>query len=104
MVEKIDEDTADCLQFVVFEGASCEDSSSSFNLGQLTKRIHDESDEFDEKTHYKPVHTSMTADAISFGVANRVHIHLKPMCGIVVVAVVVVVVVVVVATCWGRVR
>ena len=48
-VEKIDEDTVDCPRFVAFKGASREDSSSSFNLGQLTKRIHGESDEFDEE-------------------------------------------------------
>ena len=46
---KIDEDTVDCPRFVAFKGASREDSSSSFNLGQLTKRIHGESDEFDEE-------------------------------------------------------
>ena len=48
-VGKIDEDTVDCLRFVAFEGASSEDSSSSFNLEQLTKRIHVESDIFDEE-------------------------------------------------------
>ena len=47
--EKIDEDTVNCPRFVAFKGASREDSSSSFNLGQLTKRIHGESDEFDEE-------------------------------------------------------
>ena len=36
---KIDEDTVDCPRFVAFKGASREHSSSSFNLGQLTKRI-----------------------------------------------------------------
>ena len=46
---KIDEETVDCPRFVAFKGASREDSSSSFNLGQLTKRIHGESDEFDEE-------------------------------------------------------
>ena len=46
---KTDGDTIDCPRFVAFEGASCEDSSSTFNLGQLTKRIHVESDEFDEE-------------------------------------------------------
>ena len=46
---KIDEDTVDCPRFVAFKGASREDSSSSFNLGQLTKRIHGESDEFVEE-------------------------------------------------------
>ena len=46
---KIDKDTVDCPRFVAFKGASREDSSSSFNLGQLTKRIHGESDEFDEE-------------------------------------------------------
>ena len=48
-VGKIDEDTVDCPQFVAFKGASREDSSSNCNLGQLTKRIHGESDEFDEE-------------------------------------------------------
>ena len=48
-VGKIDEDTVDCPRFAAFKGASREDSSSSFNLGQLTKRIHGESDEFDEE-------------------------------------------------------
>ena len=48
-VENIDEDTVDCPRFVAFKGASREDSSSGFNLGQLTKRIHGESDEFDEE-------------------------------------------------------
>ena len=46
---KIDEDTVDCPRCVAFKGASREHSSSSFNLGQLTKRIHGESDEFDEE-------------------------------------------------------
>ena len=46
---KIDEDTVDCPRFVAFNGASREDSSSSFNLGQLTKRIHGESDKFGEE-------------------------------------------------------
>ena len=46
---KIDEDTVDCPRFVAFKGASREHSSSSVNLGQLTKRIHGESDEFDEE-------------------------------------------------------
>ena len=48
-VGKIDEDTVDCPRFVAFKGALREDSSSSFNLGQLTKIIHGESDEFDEE-------------------------------------------------------
>ena len=48
-VGKIDEDTVDCPRFVAFKGASREDSPSSFNLGQLTKRIHGESDQFDEE-------------------------------------------------------
>ena len=43
------EDIVDCPRFVAFEGASREDSSSSFNVGQLTKRIHSESNEFDEE-------------------------------------------------------
>ena len=46
---KIDEDTVDCPRLVAFKGASREDSSSSFNLGQLTKRIHGESDKFGEE-------------------------------------------------------
>ena len=46
---KIDEDTVDCPRFVAFKGASREHSSSSFNLGQLTKRIHGKSNEFDEE-------------------------------------------------------
>ena len=37
-VKKIDEDTVKCPWFASFEGASREDSSSSFNLGQLAKR------------------------------------------------------------------
>ena len=48
-VGKIDEDTRDCPRFVAFGGASPEDSTSSFNRGQLTKRIHGESDGFDEE-------------------------------------------------------
>ena len=48
-VGKTDEDTVDCPLFVAFEGASRKDSSSNYNLGQLTKRIHCESDEFDEE-------------------------------------------------------
>ena len=46
---KIDEDTVDCPRFVAFKGASREDSSSRFNLGQLTKRIHGESEKFGEE-------------------------------------------------------
>ena len=49
MLGKIDEDTVDCRQLVAFKGASHEDRSSTFNLGQLTKRIDRESDEFDEE-------------------------------------------------------
>ena len=82
---KIDEDTVDCPRFVAFKGASREHSSSSFNLGQLTKRIHGESDEFDEEEarQAQPQRSTKTG-AILFGVANWVHIHLKPtsMCGI----------------------
>ena len=48
-VGKIDEDTVDSPRFVAFKGAFSEDSSSGFNLGQLTKVIHGESDEFDEE-------------------------------------------------------
>ena len=50
-VGNIDEDhsTVDSPQFAEFKGASREDSTSSFNLGELTKRIHGESDEFDEE-------------------------------------------------------
>ena len=47
-VGKIDEDTVDCLLFVAFEGVSREDSSSSYNVGQLKKRIHGESDDEEE--------------------------------------------------------
>ena len=43
---KIDVDTVNCPRFVAFKGALRENSSSSFNLGQLTKRIHGESDKF----------------------------------------------------------
>ena len=46
---KIEEDTVDCPQFIAFKCASREDRSSNFNLGQLVKRIHNESDELDEK-------------------------------------------------------
>ena len=82
---KIDEDTVDCPRFVAFKGASDEDSSSSFYLGQLTKRIHGESDEFDEEEARQAQRKDRTkTGAILFGVANWVHIHLKPtsMCGI----------------------
>ena len=48
-VGKTDESTVNCPRFIAFEGASREDSSSSFNQGQLTKRTHGESDEFDEE-------------------------------------------------------
>ena len=48
-VGKSDEDTVDCPRFVAFKGASREDSSSSFYLGQLTKIIHSESDDFGEE-------------------------------------------------------
>ena len=48
-VGKIDEDTVNSLRFVAFKGASSKDSSSSFNLGQPRKRIHGESDKFDEE-------------------------------------------------------
>ena len=48
-VEKIGEDTVSCPRFVAYEGALREDSSSSFNLGQMAKRIHGESDEPDEE-------------------------------------------------------
>ena len=43
------EDTVDFPQFVTFEGASRKDCSSSFNLRQVTKRFHIESNEFDEE-------------------------------------------------------
>ena len=46
-VGKIDEDSR-LSQVVAFEAASRKDSSSSFNLGQLTKKIHGETDKFDE--------------------------------------------------------
>ena len=45
----IDEDTVKGPLFVAFKGASRDDSSASFNLVQLTKRIHGESDEFDKE-------------------------------------------------------
>ena len=48
-VGETDEGTVDCPRFLAFEGASHEDSSSSFNVGQPTKIIHSESDEFDEE-------------------------------------------------------
>ena len=48
-LEKINEDPVNCPRFVGFDGALCEDSFSSFNQGQLTKRLHGESDEFDEE-------------------------------------------------------
>ena len=44
-VGKIVEDTVDFTRFVAFEGASRRDSPSSFNLGQLRERIHDEFNE-----------------------------------------------------------
>ena len=46
---KIDKDAVDYPQFIAFKVASHEDSSSSFNLGQLAKIIHGESDEFDKE-------------------------------------------------------
>ena len=48
-VGKINKGTVDCPRFVAFESASRKGSSSSFNLGQLMKRIHGESNEFDEE-------------------------------------------------------
>ena len=53
-VGKINGDTVDSPRFVAFEGASRENCFSSFNPGQLTKRIHRESNEFDEAEAYKP--------------------------------------------------
>ena len=53
---KVGEDTVDCSQFVAFEGVSREDSSSSFNLGQLTKRILGKSDEYDEEEAQQAQH------------------------------------------------
>ena len=46
---KIDEDTGDYMQFVAFEGSSHENNCSSCNPGQLTKRIHGESNELGQK-------------------------------------------------------
>ena len=82
---KIDEDTVDCPRFFAFKGASREDSSSSFNLGQLAKRIHNESDGFDEEEALQAQRKDRRRPApFFFGDAKRVHIHLKPtsMCGI----------------------
>ena len=53
-IGKTDEDTVNCPRFVAFEGASHENSSSTFNLGQLTKRIQGDSDEFDEEEAQQP--------------------------------------------------
>ena len=53
---KINEDTVDCPQFRAFEGASRKGSSSSFNLGQLAKRIHSESNDFDEEEALQAQH------------------------------------------------
>ena len=52
---KIKEDTIDCPQFVAFEGASHGDSFASFNLGQMTERIHGESNAVNltRKKHHK---------------------------------------------------
>ena len=56
---KVDEDTDDCPIFVAFEGASREDScfasreNSSLSFNQLTKRIHGNSDEFDDEEALK---------------------------------------------------
>ena len=84
---KIDEDTVDCPRFVAFKGASREDSSSSFNLGQLTKRIHGESDKFGEEEARQAQRKDRRRRApfhLESRLANWVHIHLKPtsMCGI----------------------
>ena len=49
VVGKIDEDTVNCPRFFAFECVSRKHSSSSFNPGQLTKRIHGDSDEFDDE-------------------------------------------------------
>ena len=85
-VGSIDKDTVDCPLFVAFKVAwQCEDSSTSYNLWQLTKRMHVESDEFDEEEAItNPVQRSTKTSAILFGVPNRVHIHLTltSMCGI----------------------
>ena len=67
------EDTVDCPRFVAFEfeGASHEDSSSSFNIpvGQLTKS---ESDKIWRGRSTIRVERSMMAGAILFGVAERI--------------------------------
>ena len=81
---KIDEDTVDCPRFVAFKGASREDSSSSFNLRQLTKRIHGQSDEFDEEEARQAQRKDRRRRAPFIWSRHWVHIHLKPtsMCGI----------------------
>ena len=88
-VGKINKDTVNCPLFVAFESSSREDSSSSYNLGQLTKRIHGKSEELDEEEALQTQRKDRQRRApfFFFGVAHRVHIHLKPtsMCGIVVV-------------------
>ena len=48
-VGKIDEDTNDYPQFATLKGPPREDSSSSFNLGDLTKTIDSASDASDEE-------------------------------------------------------
>ena len=49
VVGKIDEDSVNCALFAACESASRKDSSSSFNLGQLTKSVDGESDDFNEE-------------------------------------------------------
>ena len=66
VVGEIDEDTVNCPRFVAFKGAvSREHSSSSFNLGQLTKRIHVDSDELDEEEKQQAQRTDQRRRALS---------------------------------------
>ena len=53
-VGKTDEDTVNCPRFVAYGGDSREDSSSTFNLGQLKKWTHGNTDEFDEEEAQQP--------------------------------------------------
>ena len=48
-VGKINENTVDCPRFVASKGALRKDSTSSFNPERLMKRIHGESNKFDEE-------------------------------------------------------
>ena len=85
-VGKIVKDIVNCPRLIAFEGASRKDIHSSFNLGQLTKKIHGESDKFDEEEAIQARHKDRPR-LVPFGIANRVHIHLKltSLCDIVVV-------------------